>query len=73
MLDSSCSLTGTVATCNLGTIAPLGTRTVTIAIVPKSNRGQISNTATVGSPTFDPDSTNNTSTRVVVLGSLPKP
>jgi uncharacterized repeat protein (TIGR01451 family) len=73
VLDSSCSLTGSVATCNLGTIAPLGTRTVTIAIVPKGSQGKISNTATVDSSTFDPDSTNNTSTRVVVSGSLPKP
>jgi uncharacterized repeat protein (TIGR01451 family) len=72
-IDSSCTLAGAVATCNLGTIAPLGTRTVTIAIVPKGSRGLISNTASVASSTFDPDSTNNSSTRVVQSGSLPKP
>jgi uncharacterized repeat protein (TIGR01451 family) len=73
VLDSSCTLVGSVATCSLGTIAPLASRTVTIAIVPKGKEGFISNTATVASSTFDPDTSNNSSTRVVLSGNPPKP
>ena len=35
VLDSACTLVGAVATCGLGTLAPLATRTVTITIVLK--------------------------------------
>ena len=73
ILDPSCTLAGTTATCNLGTIAPLLTRKVTIAIIPKGNNGYISNTATVASATFDYDASNNSSTRVVLSGNPPKP
>jgi hypothetical protein len=72
-LPGRCTLIGTLVSCNLGTIAPLGATKVTIAIVPKGNRGQISNTATVTSSTFDPDTSNNSSTRVVLSGNPPKP
>jgi uncharacterized repeat protein (TIGR01451 family) len=73
VLDASCTLVGSVATCSLGTIAPLASRTVTIAIVPKGKTGYISNTATVSSSTFDPDTSNNSSTKVVLSGNPPKP
>lgn len=73
VLDPACTLAATTATCNLGTIAPLGSRTVTIAIVLKGKSGFVSNTATVSSTTFDPDPSNNSSTRVVISGSPPKP
>jgi uncharacterized repeat protein (TIGR01451 family) len=73
VLDPSCTLAGFVATCNLGTLAPLASRTVTIAIVPKGKEGFISNTATVASSTFDPDTSNNSSTRIVLSGNPPKP
>jgi uncharacterized repeat protein (TIGR01451 family) len=73
VLDSSCSLSGATATCNLGKIAPLVTRNVTIAVVLKGKSGSVSNTASVASTTFDPDASNNTSTRVVLSGSAPKP
>jgi uncharacterized repeat protein (TIGR01451 family) len=73
VLDPSCTLAGAVATCNLGTLAPLASRTVTIAIILKGKTGQVSNTATVTSTTFDPDSSNNSSTRVVISGNPPKP
>jgi hypothetical protein len=62
-----------VATCSLGTLAPLASRTLTIAIVPKGKTGYISNTATVSSSTFDPDTSNNSSTKVVLSGNPPKP
>jgi uncharacterized repeat protein (TIGR01451 family) len=73
VLDPSCTLAGALATCNLGTLAPLASRTLTIAIIPKGKTGQISNTATVSSTTFDPDASNNASTRVVISGNPPKP
>ncbi len=73
VLDPTCTLVGAAATCSLGTIAPLASRTVTIAIVPKGKQGYISNTATVSSSTFDPDTSNNSSTKVVLSGNPPKP
>ena len=54
VLDPACTLAATTATCNLGTIAPLGSRTVTIAIVLKGKSGFVSNTATVSSTTSTP-------------------
>lgn len=72
VLDSSCTLAGATATCNLGTMAPLATRSVTIAIVLRGESGSISNTATVSSTTFDPDTSNNSSTSVL-SSSAPKP
>lgn len=72
-LDTSCGLVDTAVTCDLGTIAPLATRTVTIVIVLKGNRGEVANTATVASSTFDPNPANNTSTRVVLSGNPAKP
>jgi len=73
VLDSSCTLVGAAATCSLGTLAPLASRTLTIAIIPKGKTGQISNTATVSSATFDPDTSNNSSTKLVISGNPPKP
>ena len=73
ILDPACTLTGFTATCNLGTMAPLSIRTLTIAIVPKGKTGYITNTATVASTTFDPFASNNSSTKVVLSGSPPKP
>jgi uncharacterized repeat protein (TIGR01451 family) len=73
VLDSDCSLAGSLVTCNLGTMAPLASRTLTIAIVPKGSRGSISNTAKVSSSTFDPKAENNSSTKVVFSGNPPKP
>jgi uncharacterized repeat protein (TIGR01451 family) len=73
ILDPACTLTGFTATCSLGTMAPVTSRTLTIAIVPKGRNGYITNTATVGSTTFDPFASNNSSTSVVVSGNPPKP
>jgi uncharacterized repeat protein (TIGR01451 family) len=47
--------------CDLGTLAPGTSATVTITITPKA-RGVITNTATVGSSAPDPDRSNNTAT-----------
>ena len=73
MLDPSCTLAGTTATCNLGTMAPLTSRKLTIVIVLKGKSGYISNTATVASSTFDTFASNNSSTKVVLSGNPPKP
>ena len=73
VLDPACTLAGDDGDVQPGDIAPLGSRTVTIAIVLKGKSGFVSNTATVSSTTFDPDPSNNSSTRVVISGSPPKP
>jgi uncharacterized repeat protein (TIGR01451 family) len=73
VLDPSCTLAAFTATCNLGTLGPLATRTLTITIVPKGKEGLISNTASVASSTFDPDTSNNSSTKNVLSGNPPKP
>jgi uncharacterized repeat protein (TIGR01451 family) len=73
ILDPSCTLAGFTATCTLGAMAPLTSRALTIAIVPKGKTGYISNTATLASTTFDPFASNNSSTKVVLSGSPPKP
>jgi uncharacterized repeat protein (TIGR01451 family) len=73
VLDPSCTLAGAVATCNLGTLAPLATKSITIAIILKGKSGEVSNTASVLSTTFDPDPSNNSSTKVVISGNPPKP
>jgi hypothetical protein len=73
ILDPACTLAGFTATCNLGTLAPVTSRTLTIAIVPKGKTGYISNTATLASTTFDPFASNNSSTKVVLSGNPPKP
>ncbi|HSP54091.1 MAG TPA: hypothetical protein VLS25_00755, partial [Dehalococcoidia bacterium] len=64
---------GTLLTCNLGTIPNGGTKTVTVIVVYKGSRGWIDNTANVTTTTTDPDSGNNSSTRSVLIGTLPKP
>jgi uncharacterized repeat protein (TIGR01451 family) len=73
LLDPSCTLAGTTATCTLGTMAPLASRTLTIAIVLKGKEGFVTNTATVTSSTFDPFASNNSSTKIVLSGNPPKP
>jgi uncharacterized repeat protein (TIGR01451 family) len=73
ILDPACTLSGFTATCNLGTMAPLASRAITIAIIPKGKTGSISNTATVAATTFDPFASNNSSTKVVQSGQPPKP
>ncbi|HSP55339.1 MAG TPA: DUF11 domain-containing protein [Dehalococcoidia bacterium] len=64
---------GTLLTCNLGTIPNGGTKNVTVIVVFKGSRGWVDNTANVTTTTTDPDSGNNSSTRTVLIGTLPKP
>jgi uncharacterized repeat protein (TIGR01451 family) len=54
--------------CNLGTI-PFGTsRSFNIYELINGNQGSVSNTASVSSPTTDPNLSNNMSTRTVTIG-----
>jgi hypothetical protein len=64
---------GTLLTCNLGTVPAEGTRTITVIIVFKGSRGMVSNTASVATTTTDYNPVNNTSTKLIQVGSLPKP
>ena len=61
---------GGLVTCDLGTLPPTGTATITVtARVSQSLGSQLSNTATVASPTFDPAPGNNTSTAIGSIGN----
>jgi uncharacterized repeat protein (TIGR01451 family) len=64
---------GTLLTCSFGTVPPGASRTVRVAIIYKGNRGVVSNTADVTTTTFDPDLSNNSSTKLVLVGQPPKP
>jgi uncharacterized repeat protein (TIGR01451 family) len=63
---------GTLLTCNLGTIPAGGSRLIRIALQPKGARGLVQNTADVASATFDPNAANNSSTKEVWVGPLPR-
>lgn len=69
---AGCTLVDTLVTCNLGTIAVGESKSFQIFMLAKGNRGIITNTADVTSTTVDPDPANNSSTRVVLMGHLPK-
>jgi uncharacterized repeat protein (TIGR01451 family) len=71
--DCSMPPGGTLLTCSLGTIPSGGTKAITVAIIFKGSRGIVSNTANVTSTTFDHALGNNSSTRTIIVGSLPKP
>jgi len=67
-----CALSGATLTCALGTIPADAdpsrrTKSFNVYLTVKGNKGQVINTASVASPTFDPDSTNNSSTRTVLI------
>ena len=65
--QGSCSGTSTI-TCNLGSVASGGSATVTI-IVTTTQRGSLSNTATVSSTEIDPNPANNTATATTTVGN----
>jgi hypothetical protein len=65
---AGCSESGTVLTYNLGTIAAGTSKSFNVYVTVKGNKGQVSDTASVTSSTFDPVSANNSSTRVVLIG-----
>jgi uncharacterized repeat protein (TIGR01451 family) len=65
---------GTLLTCTYGTIAAGTIKQIMVSIIYKGSRGIVSNTAEVmTATTFDPDLSNNSSTKTILVGSLPKP
>jgi len=62
-----CTQSGLTLTCALGTIPAGGSKSFNIYVTIKGSKGQVSNTASVASPTFDPNAANNSSTRVVLI------
>ena len=68
---SPCSYFTGAVSCSLGTIAYLGSATVTITVTSPNSAGPIVNTATVVSTTPDPNTVNNTSTWTVTVTTPP--
>jgi uncharacterized repeat protein (TIGR01451 family) len=58
---------GTTFTCNLGTLAASGTKSFQLTFHIIGNKGTISTTASVSSPTSDPNTANNSSIRNVTV------
>lgn len=56
---TTCSLSGSTVTCNLGTILEGDTHQLTLKVTPTIDEGTITNSATVDSSTEDPIPTNN--------------
>jgi len=67
--QGSCQITNNTVTCSVGDIAPGVTYTVTVTLVP-STLGSWTSTAIVTSPTFDPDTADNTVVTSVNVDSL---
>ena len=66
---SSCSGTSTVS-CSLGTLAALGSATITLVVRSPISTGTVANTATVASDTPDSNLANNTSTATVTVTAV---
>lgn len=62
-----CTLSSGVLTCALGNMTAGSVKSFNVHVRVKGSAGQISNTASVSSSTFDPDVSNNSSTRVVLV------
>ena len=72
MDTGGCVLSGLTLTCALGTIPADSdparrTRSFNVYVTVKGNKGQVVNTASVSSTTFDPVSSNNSATRTVLI------
>jgi uncharacterized repeat protein (TIGR01451 family) len=64
--SAGCTHSGGKVDCDLGTLAPGASATVTIRVTPKRT-GVITNTATAGSLVPDPDPSNNTATTATTV------
>src|SRR6185503_3811433 len=56
--------------CNLGTLGPTSSATITATYRVASSGGQISNTASVSSTPTDPNTANNSSTFIIATGPI---
>ena len=63
-----CTKSGLTLTCNLGMIAAGGSKSFNVYVKVKGSRGQVTNTASVASSTFDPRVADNSSARVILIG-----
>ena len=67
---SAGTCTGTLnLTCSLGNMASAGNATITI-VMNASGPGPITSNASASSPTFDPNTSNNSATASIVVGAL---
>lgn len=66
--QSSCTEAAGVVTCTIGNMGNGATVTVTIVVTP-TTPGVISNTATVSSPTSDPNAANNSATEQTTVNA----
>jgi len=75
MSDERCTESGGTVTCDLGDLDQGWNTTVYIAVVPPSEGGTITNTATVTAKSFDGKLSNNTATAstTVIESSVPLP
>ncbi len=64
---AGCSKSGLTLTCDLGTIAAGGSKSFNVYVRIKGSKGEVTNTASVTSSTADPNTANNSSTRVVLI------
>jgi uncharacterized repeat protein (TIGR01451 family) len=64
---AGCSLSAGVLTCNLGTMAAGSVKSFNVHVRVKGSAGQLTNSVSVTSDTFDPNAANNLSTRVVLV------
>ena len=69
---TGCSGTTTIS-CPLGTIAAGGSATVTLVVTPGSPNEALSNTATVGAATADPNTDNNSASATTLVNAVPAP
>ena len=69
--SGSCSESGGIVTCDLGTIANGGSKIVTIVVTAPSTAGVMTNTATVTTARIDPNASNDSAsadTTVTIVG-----
>ncbi|MDQ8739411.1 DUF11 domain-containing protein [Paenibacillus sp. LHD-38] len=67
--QGSCTETGGIVTCSLGTLANGASATVEIVVTPTA-AGTITSTATVSGNEFDPDLANNTDTETTTVNPV---
>ena len=67
----TCSITGSVVTCPIGTLGPTGSATITVvtAVGASTAASPANNTATVSSATPDPNTANNSATAALTINT----
>ena len=67
----TCTISGSLVTCPVGTLGPTGKATITITATVAANApaGTVNNTATASAVTPDPDSTNKSATAALTINT----